>query len=136
MRRSAALFRYSRSRSGDHPVEHLRGFAGFDYAAGSWRRERRVIARLEATPRDFDARYIVTSLAGEPRYLYEGFYCTRGQTENLIKKHKSRLASRRAMHLRIRGSPMRSRLALGTAAQGGLRCRRARRRPASTAARQ
>ena len=24
----AALFRYSRTRSGDHPVEHLRGFAG------------------------------------------------------------------------------------------------------------
>ncbi len=24
----AALFRYSRNRSGDHPVEHLRGFAG------------------------------------------------------------------------------------------------------------
>ena len=134
MRRSAALFRYSRSRSGDHPVEYLRGFASFDYAAGSWRRKRRVIARLEATPRDFDARYIVTSLAGEPRHLYEGVYCTRGQTKNLIKKHKSRLASRRAMHLRISGPPMRSRLALGTAVQGGSRCRRARRRPASTAA--
>ena len=24
----AALFRYSRDRSGDHPVEHLRAFAG------------------------------------------------------------------------------------------------------------
>ena len=24
----AALFRYSRTRSGSHPVEHLRGFAG------------------------------------------------------------------------------------------------------------
>ena len=23
-----AMFRYSRNRSGDHPVEHLRGFAG------------------------------------------------------------------------------------------------------------
>ena len=68
MRRSAALIRYSRSRSGDHPVEYLRGFAGFDYAAGSWRRKRRVIARLEATPRDFDALYIVTSFTGEPMF--------------------------------------------------------------------
>ena len=135
MRRSAAPFRYSQSRSGDHPGEHLRGFAGFDYAAGSLRRKRRVIARLAATPRNFDTRYIVTSLAGEPHHLYEGVYCTRGQTENLIKKHKSRLASWRAMLLRIRGSPMHSRLALGTAAHGGSRCRRARRRPASTAAR-
>ena len=31
------------------------------YAAGSWRRKRRVVARLEATTRGFDPRYIVTS---------------------------------------------------------------------------
>ena len=64
----------------------MRGFADLAYAAGSWSRERRVIARLEATTRGFDARYIVTSLAGEPRRLYEGVYCARGQAENLIKR--------------------------------------------------
>ena len=52
-------------------------------------------ARLEATPRGFDARYIVTSLTGEPRHLYEGIYCARGQAENLIKQHKVQLASDR-----------------------------------------
>ena len=50
----------------------MRSFAAFDYAAGSWNRERRVVARLEASARGFDARYIVTSLGGEPRHLYEG----------------------------------------------------------------
>ena len=44
--------------------DRMRGFASFDYAAGSWRRKRRVVARLEATLRGFDARYIVTSLEG------------------------------------------------------------------------
>ncbi len=76
-------------------ADKVRGFASFDYAAGSCDRERRVVARLEATARGFDARYIVTSLTGEPRHLYEGVYCARGQAENLIKQHKSQLASDR-----------------------------------------
>ena len=76
-------------------ADKVRGFASFDYAAGSWRRKRKVVARLEATPRGFDARYIVTSLDGEPRRLYEGTYCARGQAENLIKQHKVQLASGR-----------------------------------------
>ena len=76
-------------------VEKMRTFAAFAYAARSWNRERRVVARLEATARGFDARTIVTSLAGEPRHLYEGIYCARGQAENLIKLHKGQLASDR-----------------------------------------
>ena len=82
-------------RRAEAGTDRMRGFASFDYAAGSWKRERRVIARLEATTRGFDARYIVTSLTGEPRRLYEGVYCARGQAENLIKQHKVQLASDR-----------------------------------------
>ena len=82
-------------RRAEAEVDRMRGFADFDYAAGSWRRMRRVVARLEATPRGFDARYIVTSLEGPPRHLYEGIYCARGRAENLIKQHKVQLASDR-----------------------------------------
>ena len=82
-------------RRAEARTDRMRGFASFDYAAGSWRRKRRVVARLEATPRGFDARYIVTSLKGGPRHLYEGIYCARGQAENLIKQHKAQLASDR-----------------------------------------
>ena len=82
-------------RHAETGADKVRGFASFDYAAGSWDRPRRVIARLEATTRGFDARYIVTSLTGEPRHLYEGVYCARGQAENLIKQHKAQLASDR-----------------------------------------
>ncbi len=64
-------------------------------AAGSWDRPRRVVARLEATARGFDARYIVTSLKGAPRPLHEGVCCARGQAENLIKQHKAQRASDR-----------------------------------------
>ena len=76
-------------------ADRTRGFADFSYAAGSWNLQRRVVARLEATARGFDARYIVTSFTGEPRHLYEGVHCARGQAENLIKQHKVQLASDR-----------------------------------------
>ena len=82
-------------RRAEAGADRMRGFASFDYAAGSWRRKRRVVARLEATTRGFDARYIVTSLTGGPRHLYEDIYCARGQAENLIKLHKGQLASDR-----------------------------------------
>jgi len=84
-----------RARHAEAGGDKVRGFADFCYAAGSWNRVRRVVGRLEATTRGFDARYIVTSLKGGPRHLYEGVYCGRGQAENLIKLHKAQLASDR-----------------------------------------
>jgi hypothetical protein len=67
----------------------------FRYAAKTWATERRVIARVEASDRGTDSRFIVTNLAGTPRWLYEDVYCARGQAENLIKAHKLHLASDR-----------------------------------------
>ena len=43
-----------------------------------------------------DIRYVVTNItAGSPQWLYESLYCARGQAENLIKLHKTQLASDR-----------------------------------------
>ena len=44
---------------------------------------------------ELDVRYVITSLAGDARHLYEDVYCERGQMENLIKLHKAQLASDR-----------------------------------------
>ena len=82
-------------RRAEAGADRMRAFATFAYAARSWDRERRVVARLEASTRGFDARYIVTSLEGDPRRLYEDVCCARGQAENLIKLHKGQLASDR-----------------------------------------
>ena len=76
-------------------AETVRRFGEFRYAARSWHAERRVVARIEASPQGSDSRFIVTNLAGAPRWLYEGVYCQRGQAENLIKAHKLHLASDR-----------------------------------------
>jgi hypothetical protein len=82
-------------RRAEARAEKMRAFTSFAYAAKSWNRERHIVTRLEATIRGFDARYVVTSLPGEARHLYENIYCVRGQAENLIKMHKVQLASER-----------------------------------------
>jgi hypothetical protein len=73
----------------------VRRYGEFAYAAGTWESERRVIARVEASDRGSDSRFVVTNVAGTPRWLYEAVYCARGQAENLIKAHKLHLASDR-----------------------------------------
>ena len=75
--------------------EKRRTWTEVRYAAKSWTKPRRVVARLEATAQGFDARYIVTTLDGSAGHLYETIYCARGQAENFIKLHKAQLASDR-----------------------------------------
>jgi hypothetical protein len=74
----------------------VRGFAETRHRAGSWNKERRLVARIEATPLGLDIRYVVTSLeTPSPENIYAKLYCARGQAENLIKLHKSQLGSDR-----------------------------------------
>jgi Transposase DDE domain group 1 len=86
----------------------VRTYVSFTYQASSWRRPRKVVARLECSlqpdrgettstgmRQEVDIRYVVTSLKGSARRLYEEVYCQRGQMENLIKLHKAQLASDR-----------------------------------------
>jgi hypothetical protein len=66
------------------------------YGARSWRCERRVAARIEATTQGLDIRYVVTNITGgSAQWLYDSLYRARGQAENLIKPHKTQLASDR-----------------------------------------
>jgi hypothetical protein len=76
-------------------AERLRTFATLSYGAKSWSEQRRIVARIEATPKGLDVRYVVTSLKGTAKHLYETVYCGRGQAENFIKWHKAQLASDR-----------------------------------------
>jgi hypothetical protein len=77
------------------PEAKVRRFADLRYAAKSWRAARRVIARVEASDQGVDSRFVVTNLAARPKALYERVYCARGRMENLIKAHKTHLASDR-----------------------------------------
>ena len=60
-----------------------RGFAETRYQARSWNRARRACARIEATTKGLDIRFVVTSLTkGTAQHVYETLYCARGQAEN------------------------------------------------------
>lgn len=88
--------------------EKLRRFKSFSYAARSWSKERRVIARVEVGPLGRDTRFIVTNLMGpRGKHLYEKIYSARGQAENHIKGWKSHLASDRTSCMGASANQMR-----------------------------
>ena len=93
----------------------LRNYAETRYGAKSWKGQRRVVARIEASTLGMDIRYVVTSLTqGSAEHIYDTLYCARGQAENLIKRHKTQLASDRTSCRSANANQMR--LILHTAA--------------------
>jgi hypothetical protein len=73
-----------------------RMFGEFEYAAATWDKPRRVIARLEHGEQGANPRFIVTDLPGTAQALYERSYCARGEAENRIKEAQLDLFGRRA----------------------------------------
>ncbi len=93
----------------------VRGFTETRHRAKSWNRERRAVARIEATRLGLDIRFVVTNLEyRSPEWVYDSLYCARGQAENLIKLHKTQLASDRTSCRSATANQMR--LVLHTAA--------------------
>jgi hypothetical protein len=88
-----------------------RRFKELRYATlDSWTRERRVIAKAEATHGEDNPRFIVTSLAlaeAEGRWLYEQLYCARGDMENRIKECQLDLFADRTSSHTMRANQLR-----------------------------
>lgn len=83
--------RLSEHRGGEKVV----GFTRFVYAAGSWRRPRRLIGKAEHSRLGANPRFVITSLEGfDPETLYRA-YCQRGQCELWIKDFKNALLADR-----------------------------------------
>lgn len=88
-----------------------RMFGEFEYAAHTWEKNRRVIARLEHGQQGTNPRYVVTDLPGSPKMLYERRYCARGEAENRIKEAQLDLFGRRAGCHRFHANQLRLLLA-------------------------
>ena len=63
-------------------------FGDLLYAAGSWKTERRIIAKAEHSRKGSNPRFVVTNLCGDGAELYEKLYCARGEAENRIKEQQ------------------------------------------------
>lgn len=57
-------------------------FRDLRYGARRCNVERRVVARIKATARGCDSRFIVADLTGAPRLLYDELYCGHDEMEN------------------------------------------------------
>ena len=83
----------------EHTGEKQRHFGQVHYAAGSWKRARRVIVKAEHSAQGANPRYIVTNLDGDAQELYDTVYCARGEMENRIKEQQLDLfADRTSCH--------------------------------------
>ena len=61
----------------------------FKYQAGSWKKERRIIAKIEASEHGLSRRFLVTNnTCNSAKEAYENQYCPRGDMENKIKQLK------------------------------------------------
>lgn len=68
--------------------ETIQLFTELSYQAGTWKRHRKVIAKIEHNERGPNERYIVTNLQGSARDLYSQVYCQRGDMENRHKEQQ------------------------------------------------
>ena len=94
-RRSMVQARWDYRRTG----LKQRLFEEFSYAAGTWDRRRRIIAKAEYGDQGSNPRFVVTSLPGQPQPLYDDLYCQRGDAENRIKEQQLGLfADRTSCH--------------------------------------
>ncbi len=86
-------------RQFEQAYDKQRLFGEFQYAAGTWDRERRVIVKAEYLPAGPNTRFVVTSLSDEPQQLYDRKYVVRGDMENRIKEQQLMLfADRTSCH--------------------------------------
>jgi len=65
-----------------------RDFAELRYAAGTWKKSRRVILRSEHGPQGANPRYVVTNRWDAAARIYDEIYCQRGEMENRIKEQQ------------------------------------------------
>jgi len=88
-------FRRQAQEQFQHNKQKQRIFGEFEYAAGTWDKERHVIIKAEQLQQGPNTRFIVTNLPGQPQQLYDHVYCRRGDMENRIKEQQLHLFSDR-----------------------------------------
>lgn len=95
LREKAATLLAEAARDFRKTQEKQRRFTSFRYQADSWRRHRRVIAKIEYLPQGPNQRFVVTNLSLAPQSVYDHIYVLRGDVENRIKELKREIKADR-----------------------------------------
>lgn len=70
----------------------LQRFMSFSYRAGTWEKEREVVAKVEHTPEGINIRFVVSSMKAEdPESLYGSFHTRAKGIEAIIEQMKNGL---------------------------------------------
>jgi hypothetical protein len=98
----------AKSRRTGQPERRFKSFMWM--TRSTWSRQRRVVAKAEATQGEANPRFIVTSLtrtACKAKPLYETVYCARGDMENRIKECQLDLYADRTSAATMRANQLR-----------------------------
>ena len=96
LERMAAPFMQAAEAEYERTRQKVRNFHEFDYAAGTWDRQRRVIVKAERLEQGPNARFVLTNLDAPPATIYDERYTPRGDMENRIKEQLLMLFATRA----------------------------------------
>jgi hypothetical protein len=79
-------------------AEKQRLFGEIEYAALTWKKSRRIIAKAEHSDMGSNPRFVITNLATPPQELYDDIYCYRSDMENRIKEQMEMFSERTSSH--------------------------------------
>ncbi len=96
LERMAAPFMQAAEDEYERTQQKVRRFHEFDYAAGTWDRQRRVIVKAERLEQGPNVRFVLTNLDAPPAEIYDERYTPRGDMENRIKEQQLMLFATRA----------------------------------------
>jgi hypothetical protein len=103
--KNARLLRLAQELMNEAAREHQQSgqkqrlFGWIEYAADTWDRPRRIIAKAEHSAQGSNPRFVVSNLAGDAQTIYDQIYCARGEMENRIKEQQLGLfADRTSCH--------------------------------------
>lgn len=96
LERMAAPFMQAAEAEYERTQQKVRHFHEFDYAARTWDRPRRVIAKAERLEQGPNLRFVLTNLDASPATIYDKRYTPRGDMENRIKEQQLMLFATRA----------------------------------------
>lgn len=87
------------ARQYEETNEKVRLFSWVQYGAKKWDHPRLIVAKAEHTSQGRNPRFIITTLKGDAKELYDDVYCPRGDMENRIKEQQLGLfADRTSCH--------------------------------------
>ena len=88
LRRNVERLTAQAQRAFEQTGQKQRQFISFRYKADSWKRSRRVIAKVEWLLKGLNQRFVLTNLSTDAQTIYDDIYVMRGEAENRIKELK------------------------------------------------